>query len=89
MTKDNNFIRGIQQKNEKVKEKDGPITINCSFPTAVDAFATDFDFIRNRLVSTPPPLPPLAWIRQSEPISVFQLQMKDIYWYIDDFLGFF
>ena len=58
MTKDNNFIRGIQQKNEKVKEKHGPITINCSFPTAVDAFATDFDFIRNRLVSTPPPPPP-------------------------------
>ena len=31
MTKENNFIRGIEQKYEKVKEKHGPITINCSF----------------------------------------------------------
>ena len=27
----------------------------------------------------------VAWNRQSDPISVFQLQMKDIYWVIDDF----
>ena len=47
MTKENNFIRGIEQKYEKVKEKHGPITVNCSFPTAVDAFATDFDFFRS------------------------------------------
>ena len=46
MTKEINFIRSIVQKNtEKEKEKHGPITIvNCSFPTDVDAFATDFDF---------------------------------------------
>ena len=44
------FIRSMVQKNtEKEKEKHGPITIgNCSFPTDVDAFATDFDFFRRR-----------------------------------------
>ena len=50
MTKEIDFIRSIVQKNtEKEKEKHGPITIvNCSFPTDVDAFATDFDFFRSR-----------------------------------------
>ena len=52
MTKENNFIRGIEQKYEKVKEKHGPITINCSFRTAVDAFATDFDAYRGPPIGT-------------------------------------